>query len=304
MSLKALAKKSLAGKYTRSNLPSKRNQGGVTHADTPLTGLGVGLRGPHVPDILRQQPAVPWFELLTDNHLCAGGALRFQAEAIAERYPVALHGVNLSLGGVDPLDRAYLGQVRDLARRVDARHVSEHLAFTARDGIHTHDLLPLPWTEEALRHVADRVDQVQDFLGQHILVENISTYLEYTHSTLSEGDFLSALCAQTGCGLLLDINNVYVNAVNHDHDPQVLLDAMPWTRVREIHLAGHEERDGLLLDTHGGVVCAEVLDLFLRVAPRVPEVPVLFEWDTSLPRWSVVWQEAQRLEQAYQRAFA
>ena len=276
----------------------------VADAGTPPTGLGVGLRGPHVPDILQQHPAVPWFELLTDNHLCAGGALRFQAEAVAEQYPVALHGVSLSLGGIDPLDREYLGQVRNLARNIEARHVSEHLAFTARNGIHSHDLLPLPWTEEALRHVSDRITQVQDFLGQHILIENISTYLEYGHSTLSEGDFLLELCTQTGCGLLLDINNVYVNAVNHSHNPQALLDAMPWTHVCEVHLAGHEERNGLLIDTHGGVVCDEVLDLFLRMAPRIPDVPVLFEWDTSLPPWSVVWQETQRLSQAYQKALA
>ena len=271
---------------------------------TPLAGVGVGLRGPHVPDILQQDPAVPWFELLTDNHLCAGGALRFQAEAIAERYPVALHGVNLSLGGVNPLDREYLGKVRGLARTIRARHISEHLAFTAHNGIHSHDLLPLPWTEEALQHVSDRIMQVQDFLEQDILIENISTYLEYEHSTLSEGHFLLELCTRTGCKLLLDINNVYVNAVNHGHDPDALLDAMPWTHVREVHLAGHEKRGGLLIDTHGGVVCDEVLNLFLHVALRIPNVPVLFEWDTSLPQWSVVWQEAQRISRAYQETLA
>ena len=270
----------------------------------PLTGMGAGLRGPHVPEILQQNPAVPWFELLTDNHLCAGGALRFQAEAIAERYPVALHGVNLSLGGTDPLDREYLGQVRALAQSTEARHISEHLAFTACNGIHSHDLLPLPWTEEALQHVADRISQVQDFLGQTILVENISTYLEYEHSTLKEGDFLLELCTRTDCKLLLDINNVYVNAVNHGHDPQDLLGTIPWTHVREIHLAGHEERDGLLIDTHGGCVCDEVLNLFLGVIPHIPETPVLFEWDTSLPPWPVVWEEAQRLDEAYQAVLA
>ncbi len=271
---------------------------------TSLAGMGVGLRGPHVPDILRQSPAVPWFELLTDNHLRDGGALRFQAEAVAERYPVALHGVNLSLGGIDPLDHEYLGQVRDLAHRVDARHVSEHLAFAACQGIHSHDLLPLPWTEEALGHVADRISNAQDFLGQTILVENISTYLEYQHSTMTEADFLRELCARTDCGLLLDINNVYVNSVNHDHDPRDLLDSIPWARVREVHLAGHEERDGLLVDTHGGPVSDDVLNLFLDVAPKIPEVPALFEWDTSLPAWPVVWQEAQRLDEAFRAARA
>ena len=262
------------------------------------------MRGPHVPCILQQSPAVPWFELLTDNHLCAGGALRFQAEAIAERYPVALHGVSLSLGGTDSLDREYLGKVRDLAQSIGARHVSEHLAFAAHNGIHSHDLLPLPWTEEALQHVAGRILQVQDFLERNILIENISTYLEYEHSTMSEGDFLLELCARTGCKLLLDVNNVYVNAVNHDHDPRILLDAMPWTHVREVHLAGHEKRGKLLIDTHGGVVCDEVLNLFLHVMPRIPDVPVLFEWDTGLPQWSVVWQETRRVDQARREALA
>ena len=266
--------------------------------------LGVGLRGLHVPDILRKRPAVPWFELLTDNHLCDGGALRFQAEIIAEQYPVTLHGVNLSLGGVDPLDQEYLSKVRGLAQDICACHVSEHLAFTARNGIHSHDLLPLPWTEEALWHVADRIDQIQDFLGQRILIENISTYLEYEHSTLTESDFLRELCTKTGCRLLLDINNVYVNAINHGRDPQTLLDAMPWEHAREIHLAGHEERGGLLIDTHGGCVCDEVLNLFLNAIPCSPDIPVLFEWDTQLPPWPTVWQEVQRISQAHQKALS
>ncbi len=272
--------------------------------DAPLTGLGVGLRGPHVPDILAQQPPIPWFELLTDNHLSAGGALRHQAEAVAERYPVALHGVNLSLGGTDPLDLDYLGRVQELARRVRARHISEHLAFTSCHGLHSHDLLPLPWTEEALQHVTDRVRRTQDFLGRRILVENISTYLEYRHSSMSEGDFLRELCRRTGCGLLLDLNNIHVNAVNHGHDPVAQLDTMPLEHVGEIHLAGYEARGNLLIDTHGGTVADAVLDLFARAAPRLPEIPVLFEWDTNLPPWSAVWQEFQRLAQAHQQALA
>lgn len=272
--------------------------------DAPLTGLGVGLRGPHVPDILARKPPVPWFELLTDNHLSAGGALRRQAEAVAERYPVALHGVNLSLGGADPLDLGYLGRVRELARRIRARHVSEHLAFTACNGLHSHDLLPLPWTEEALQRIASRVRQTQDFLGQRILVENISAYLEYRHSAMSEGDFLHELCDRTGCGLLLDLNNLYVNAANHGHDPVALLDAMPLEHVGEIHLAGYETRGSLLIDTHGGMVADAVLELFVRAVPRLPEVPVLFEWDTNLPPWPELWQELQRLTQARRQALA
>lgn len=261
-----------------------------------LRGTGVGLRGPHVPQILRERPPVPWFELLTDNHLAPGGALRFQAEAIAAHYPVTLHGVGMSLGGVDPLDWDYIERVRDLAQRTEARYISEHLAFTAHAAVHSHDLLPLPWTEEALQHVADRIDRVQAYLGERILIENISAYIEYRDAEFNEGEFLTELCAATDCGLLLDINNVYVNAVNNAHDPLHLLDAIPWQRVQEIHLAGHDARGGILIDTHGGCVSDAVIELFECVIDRAPSVPVLLEWDVQLPTWSILWTEAQRLE--------
>lgn len=261
-----------------------------------LRGTGVGLRGPHVPDILAQQPAVPWFELLTDNHLAAGGALRFQAEAVAEQYPVTLHGVGMSLGSVDPLDLDYVRRVRDLARRLDASHVSEHIAFAAADDVHSHDLLPLPWTEEALAHLANRVRLVQEEFGERILLENISTYIEFHEAALTEGQFVTALCSETGCGLLLDINNVYVNAVNHGRDPMEFLDEVPWSSVAEIHLAGHDRRGKLLIDTHGAHVAAPVLELFAQVISRAPEAPVLLEWDTQLPSWETLWNEAQRIE--------
>ena len=269
-----------------------------------LQGTGVGLSGPHVPGILAERPAVPWFELLTDNHLAAGGALRFQAETIAEHYPVTLHGVGMSLGCVEPLDINYVQQVRDLARRIGAVHVSEHIAFAASGGLHSHDLLPLPWTEEALRHLADRVNAAQHELGERMLLENVSTYIEYREAELTEAEFLTALVAETGCGLLLDINNVYVNSVNHGRDPMELLDAIPWASVGEIHLAGHDERGGLLIDTHGGCVAGPVLDLFKQVIGRAPGAPVLLEWDTQLPDWETLWHEAQRIETARRRALA
>lgn len=270
--------------------------------DRRLRATGVGLRGPHVPQILAEQPAVPWFELLTDNHLADGGALRFQADAIAERYPVTLHGVGMSLGSVDPLDRDYVRRVRDLARRLGAVHVSEHIAFASVAGVHSHDLLPLPWTEEALGHLANRVRSVQNELGERILLENISTYVEYREAEFSEGQFISALCAETGCGLLLDINNVYVNSVNHARDPMELLDEISWPSVGEIHLAGHDRRGDLLIDTHGQRVAGAVLELFESVIHRAPGVPVLLEWDTQLPDWETLWREAQRIESARRRS--
>ncbi len=263
-----------------------------------LGGTGVGLRGPHVPRILADQPPVPWFELLTDNHLAPGGVFRFQADAIAERYPVALHGVGMSLGGTDPLDMTYVDAVVALARRVGALHVSEHLAFTAHGGRHSHDLLPMPWTVEALDHLAGRIHQVQDRLGEPLLIENISAYLAYADADFTEAGFLRALCDRTGCNLLLDVNNVYVNAVNHGTDAQAFLDALPWDRVREIHIAGHQKRGELLIDTHGAPVCNEVVALFRQVAPRAPDALVLLEWDTQLPDWDTLWRHAQDIEGA------
>ncbi len=272
--------------------------------DRTLRCTGAGLRGPHVPVILSERPAVPWFELLTDNHLAAGGALRFQAEAVAERYPVALHGVGMSLGSVDSLDLGYVRRVVDLARRLGAAHVSEHIAFAASGGLHSHDLLPLPWTEEALKQLSEHVNCVQHELGERMLLENVSTYIEYREADFSEAAFLSALVEETGCGLLLDINNVYVNSVNHQRDPMELLDAIPWASVGEIHLAGHDRRGDLLIDTHGGKVGEPVLELFTQVMSRAPDVPVLVEWDTRLPDWETLWNETQRIESARQQAIA
>ncbi len=265
---------------------------------TAVHGVGTGLRGPHVPHILADEPDVAWFELLTDNHLAAGGALRFQAEAIAERYPVTLHGVGMSLAGSDPLDDEYLAAVRRLAANTRAALISDHLAFTAHAGVHVHDLLPIPWTEESLHHVCTRVTRAQELLGRQILVENISAYVEFTSSSISEPAFLEALCERTGCALLLDINNVFVNARNHGYGARAWLDAVPWQYVEEIHLAGHSRRDGLLIDTHGGPVAHPVMDLFLSLGDRTKDIPVLVEWDTELPSWPVLLAEVRRVEAA------
>ncbi len=261
-----------------------------------LVGTGVGLRGPHVPALLAEAPDVPWFELLTDNHLADRGPLRFQAEAIASRYPVALHGVGMNLGGVDPLDSDYLARVGALADRLGAVHVSEHLAFTAHAGRQLHELLPLPYTEECLFHVAARVRQVQDVLGASLVVENVSTYLRYRHDARHELEFLAALVAETGCRLLLDVNNLVVNAANHGGDPETGLEAVPWHAVAEIHVAGHETRGELLLDTHSRTVSERVLALLGRALAHVPDAPVLVEWDRDLPTLDVLLEEARRAE--------
>ncbi len=263
-----------------------------------LNGVGVGLRGPHVPAILKGRPNVPWFELLTDNHLTDGGVFSFQAESISELYPVALHGVGMSLGESGPIDWDYVKAVKDLADKTGAVHISDHLSFSGYEKVHSHELLPLPKTEEALHHVAERLKQIQDFLGRRMLIENVSTYLEFDNEDFSDTEFITELCKLADCDLLLDVNNVYVNAVNHDHHAERVLNDMPWDRVREIHVAGHEDKGDLLLDTHGGTVCDEVLDLLKIAIKRVPHVPILLEWDTQLPEWEVVWDEAQRIEKA------
>lgn len=267
-----------------------------------LAGVGAGLRGPHVPRILDERPSVTWFELLTDNHLAEGGALRFQAEAISARYPVTLHGVGMSLGGIDPLDTEYLGKVRSLADRTGAAIVSEHLAFTCHAGWHVHDLLPIPWTEECLQHIIGRVRIAQDTIGRQILVENISAYVEFESSTLSETQFMGALCEETGCGILLDVNNIFVNAANHGFDTVDYLREVPWRHVGEIHLAGHTRKGDLLVDTHAGPVARPVMELFLRALDYAPDLPVLFEWDNDLPEWPILLREVRRIES--QRALA
>ncbi len=263
-----------------------------------LCGVGVGLRGPHVPAILKERPDVSWFELLTDNHLTEGGVFTFQAEAISDIYPVALHGVGMSLGATAPVDWEYVGAVKKLAEQTNAVHISDHLSFSGYEKVHSHELLPLPKTEEALYHVAGRLKQIQDFLGQRMLIENVSTYLEFEGEEFSDTEFITELCRLADCNLLLDVNNVYVNAVNHDRHAKQVLQEFPWERVREIHVAGHEENGELILDTHSGTVCDEVLELLKIAVKRAPDVPVLLEWDTDLPEWDVVWEEAQRIENA------
>lgn len=267
-----------------------------------LRGVGAGLRGAHVPEILAAAPSLPFFELLTDNHLAPGGAARYQAEAIAARYPVTLHGVGMSLGGVDPLDPDYLARVRSLAEATDARLVSEHLSFTSCEGWHANDLLPIPWTEEALAHVAARVREAQDRLGRRLLLENVSAYVRYADSTLGEVEFLEALSAATGCGLLIDVNNVYVNAVNHREDAAAWLAAVPWGSVGELHVAGHRRSDGLLIDTHDAPVPKAVLELLATLPPVAGHLPVLVEWDHRLPAWSGLATEVGRVAAAWSAA--
>ncbi|MGH8427319.1 MAG: MNIO family bufferin maturase [Gammaproteobacteria bacterium] len=257
---------------------------------------GIGLRPPHYEQILVERPALPFIEVHSENFFCTGGPALRTLEAVRNEYPVSLHGVGLSLGSADPLDRVHLGHLKALAERIDPALVSEHLCWCAIGGAHLNDLLPLPYTEEALAHVGKRVCEAQEFLDRRILVENVSSYLEFTDSTIPEWEFLAELAARTGCGILFDVNNVYVNAVNHGFDPYCYVDAMPAAAVGEIHLAGFTRKDPqgvpLLIDSHNRPVAEPVWALYAYALSRLGPKPTLIEWDRDIPPLATLLGEA------------
>ena len=259
----------------------------------PNLGIGLGLRTAHYAHVLEHRPDVGWFEILSENYLQTAGKPLYFLDAIAEHYPIVMHGVSLSIGSTDPLDRAYLTELRALRERTKARWVSDHLCFTGVVGRNTHDLLPLPYTEEALRHVAARVRAVQDFLGAPIALENPSTYVEYGASTMPEWEFLARLCEDAGCGILLDVNNVYVSSYNHGFDPARYFAAVPWDRVVQLHVAGHTNCGTHIIDSHIGPVIEPVWKL-LGEAQAKSGASVLLEWDAEIPSFEETHAEALR----------
>ncbi|MCG3200945.1 MAG: hypothetical protein NFCOHLIN_00807 [Gammaproteobacteria bacterium] len=263
---------------------------------------GIGLRAEHYDAMLARRPPVGFLEVHSENHFGAGGRPRAVLDALAGDYPVSLHGVGLSLGSTDPLNMAHLESLRALVNRYSPRLVSEHLSWSSVDGRYFHDLLPLPYTEEAVRHVAERIERVQDYLGRRILIENLSSYVEYSHSTMPEWEFLAAVAAHSGCGILLDVNNVYVSSCNHAFDAAYYVQGIPSQFVGEMHLAGHTARntpDGMILiDTHDRPVSAPVWQLFELSARRFADAPALIEWDTALPALEVLLEEAARADRA------
>jgi uncharacterized protein len=258
---------------------------------------GIGLRAQHYHEVLSSFPAVGWLEAHSENYFGAGGRPLYFLERIRAHYPISLHGVGLSLGSTDPLDRAHLERLKALAERIEPALVSDHLSWSSVNARHFNDLLPLPYTEEALEHVSRRILEVQSVLGRRILVENPSTYLQYAESTISEPEFLRALAKRSGCGLLLDVNNIYVSARNHRLDPWRYLDAIPGDAVEEIHLAGHTRNPSaggeILIDTHSRPVAAEVWALYARAIDRFGPKPTLIEWDSELPPLAVLLEEAR-----------
>jgi uncharacterized protein (UPF0276 family) len=273
--------------------------------EVPALGHGIGLRAEHYAEVLATPPpAVDWFEVISDNFMVPGGNPRRVLRAVRERWPVVLHGVSLSLGGSDPLDSAYLDDLAALTREIEPAFVSDHLCWGSHGGAYAHDLLPLPFTEEALEHVAARVLRVQDRLERQILVENVSSYVAFTQSTMTEWQFLTALAERTDCGLLLDVNNVFVSAHNHAFDARAFIDAIPVGRVGQFHLAGHSELGALLLDTHDHPVRDEVWDLYRHAVSRFGAVPTLIEWDDKLPPLARVVEESTRAKTVAAEALA
>lgn len=249
----------------------------------PYLGFGLGLRVDHYETILNSEPAVDWFEILSENYLVPGGKPLHYLDRIRERFPLVMHGVSLSVGSTDPLDRDYLKQLKALATRVRPAWISDHLCWTGVHSKNMHDLLPLPYTEEAIDHVAARVREVQDVLGRQILLENVSSYVSYAQSQLSEWEFLSAVCERADCLILLDINNIYVSSVNHEFDPLVYLAGVPGERVRQFHLAGHEDHGHYIIDTHDHPVPDPVWGLYAEALRRFGPVSTMIERDDNIP---------------------
>lgn len=257
-------------------------------------GVGVGLRAPHVAQILKQRPELDWFELLADNHIVAGGWARQQAIEIAQLYSVTMHCVGMSIGSTDPINFDYLERIKSLATTIKPKMISDHLCWTSWNSLHSHDLLPLPYTEEALAHVVNRITQIQDFLKTHIAIENVSAYMTFKHSTIDEVEFVNAVAKQADCNILFDINNLYVNHVNNDQDMHAYINAIDISRVVELHMAGFEEKANYVLDAHNSKVHENVWKLYEMFLQRKNDIPTLIEWDHEIPAFDVLYTEAMK----------
>jgi uncharacterized protein len=258
----------------------------------PDLGFGIGLRSVHYEHILEKHPKIDWFEILSENYMDTGGRPLWVLDQVAERYPVVLHGVSLSVGSRDPIDFDYLGKLKALGKRINARWISDHLCWTGVSGLNVHDLLPMPYTDESLRHTIERVRTIQDFMERPIALENASTYLEFAASNWAECDFIARLVEEADCGILLDVNNVYVSSFNHGFDAKAYIDRIPNDRVVQIHLAGHTHKGTHILDTHSDYVVDSVWELYRHTYRKIGGVSTLLEWDASIPSFEVVHAEA------------
>lgn len=265
---------------------------------------GIGLRTPHIAQVRRDRPAIGWLEVHSENYFVDGGPALVALDAIRADYPVSLHGVGMSLGSADALDTGHLRRLKRLAERIEPAAISEHLCWGRVDGRHLNDLLPLPFSDEALTVCSDRIDAVQRALRRPLLVENVSAYLRFGTDSMTEWDFVAAVARRTGCKLLFDVNNVYVNAVNHGFDPLRFLGAIPGDAVAEIHLAGFDASGPCLIDTHGARVAPPVWELYRATIERFGPKPTLLEWDTDLPALDVLLDEAKTAQAILEQADA
>lgn len=261
------------------------------HNSDHFLGFGLGLRPDHYHDILAQEIEVDWFEALSENYLVPGGKPLYYLDKISERFPMVMHGVSMSIGSPDPLNWSYLKQLKALSQRINARWLSDHLCWTGMGGKNMHDLLPLPYTEESIQYLASRISQVQDFLGHQILIENVSSYLTYRDSQMSEWAFLTAICEQADCLILLDINNIYVSAFNHQFDALQYLKGVPKSRVRQFHLAGHLNLGDHIIDTHDHDVINEVWTLYSKALEIFGPISTMIERDDRIPALSELIKE-------------
>lgn len=262
----------------------------------PDLGLGVGLRTTHFRYITRHWPAVDWFEIISENFMDTGGRPLYFLDRIAERYPIVMHGVCLSIGSTDPLDFSYLAKLKRLAERVNAVWLGDHVCWTGVGGLNGHDLYPMPYTEESLAHIVGRIRTVQDFLERPLVLENPSTYLEFADSTMPEELFIARMAEEADCALLLDVNNVYVTCRNHGLDPQRYLAGLPCERVVQIHLAGHTDKGSHCIDTHDDHVIDAVWQLYAEVMARAGNRATLLEWDARIPAFAVLMREIAKAE--------
>jgi uncharacterized protein len=268
----------------------------------PDLGVGVGFRVPHYAHVLDAHPPMDWFEIISENFMVRGGKPLANLDRLTELYPVVPHGVSLSIGQTEPLDDGYLARLKALTDRISPAWASDHFCWTGSAHANLHDLLPLPLTREAVTHVAERVRRVQDFLGRPFALENASSYLAFTSSTMPEWEFVSEVAEKADCGLLLDVNNVFVSAHNHGFSAAAYIDAVPPDRVVQMHLAGHTDKGSYLLDTHSDHVRAEVWELYRRAVRRVGRVSTLIEWDDDIPEWKVLSSEAAQARTARDEA--
>lgn len=263
----------------------------------PDFGFGVGLRSVHYDYILENNPKVDWFEIISETYLESGGRVRYVLDQVAERYPIVLHGVSLSIGSNDPVNFEYLKLLKALANRVKAPYITDHLCWTGVNAHNVHDLLPIAFNEGSLRHITEKVKQVMDFLERPFALENASTYVAFASSTMTEWEFHARLMENTGCGMLMDVNNIYVSAYNHNFDPIEFIDAIPPETICQYHLAGHTNKGTHILDTHNDHVIDAVWELYRHVYQRTGGRNTLLEWDEDIPEFDIVHQEALKAKQ-------